>query len=247
MAKKIIVMFFLNMCIVQLYAQIDDVTLKELNVKEIIKKIYFNDKKLPSMTYFKFYDRNGRIYEQISFNNNLNSISIKEYYFYDDKGQLIEEKGIHYSRKDSIISTQKYIYNSEGELDCNVFGKIQYLYDENGKVIESIEKTAKPRDMKTLYFYNSAGQLIEVITYFGQTLQSKTNWEYNETGKIKKIIKTFYDSENDDLTTEYENTFFYNENGLLETEYQRQTKVSTLYKKSDNRIYTYEYLFYPTE
>jgi len=243
-----IVTFFLTMCVAQLNAQFDEAALKKMNVREIIKKTYFNEKELPSMTYFKLYDKNGRIYEQISFNNNLNYIAIKEYYFYNDKGQLIEKKGIHYTQKDSIFSSQKYVYNSKGELDSNSFGnKIQYKYDKNGKIIESIEKMADPRYEKTLYSYNSIGQLIELKTYWGQNCISKINWEYNEKGQIKKTINTFYKSGNNDLASEYECIFFYNENGLLETEYQRQTKVLELNKREDNRIYTYEYLFYSDE
>ncbi|MCL1867698.1 MAG: hypothetical protein FWF72_01950, partial [Paludibacter sp.] len=86
--------------------------------------------------------------------------------------------------------------------------KIKYKYDENGKIIECIKKTAKLRDLRTIYFYNSIRQLIEQTEYSGQTCRSKINWEYNESGKIKKRIEIFYDSENDDLTAEYENTFF---------------------------------------
>jgi hypothetical protein len=222
---------------------VSDTTAKQLGVRTAIKKTYFVDSKTPSMTYTEFYDNNGKLTKRTSFNNHFNSISISESFLYNSKGQLIEERNIHYNQNDSTVDTQKYSYNSKGNLDSNFKGKIKYKYDDKGRVIERVEKTAKPSDLKTIYSYDSLGQLISVEEYLYNSMQQKRIFIYNEKGQIIKETSSYYYSQKSIPNAEYENTFVYNEKGLAITEYQKQT-ITSPGDKSDNRTYTYEYSFY---
>ena len=222
---------------------VTDTTANKLGVRTAIKKTYFGDSKTPSMTYTEFYDNNGKLTKRTSYNNHFNSISICEYFFYNSKGQLVEERNIHYNQNDSTIDTQKYSYNSKGQLDSNFEGKIKYKYDGKGRVIERVEKTAKPSDLKTIYSYDSLGQLISVEEYFYNSMQQKRIFSYDDKGQILKETSSYYYSQKNIPNSEYENTFLYNEKGLVTTEYQKQT-ITSSGDKSDNRIYTYEYAFY---
>lgn len=220
-----------------------DTTAKELGVKTAIKKTFFGDSKTPSMTYTEFYDNKGKLTKRTSFNNHFNSISISESFLYNSKGQLIEERNIHYNQNDSTIDTQKFSYNSKGQLDCNFNGKINYKYDLKGRIIERVEKTAKPSDLKTIYSYDSLGQLISTEEYFYSSIQQKITFSFNDKGQIIKETSSYYYSQKSILNSEFENTYIYNEKGLVTTEYQKQT-ITSSGDKSDNRIYSYEYSFY---
>ena len=222
---------------------VPDTTIKKLGVKTAIKKTYFGDNNTPSMTYTEFYDNNGYVTKRTSFNNHFNSISISESFFYNIKGQLVEERNIHYNQNDSTIDTQTYSYNSKGQLDSNYFGKINYKYDVKGRVIERVEKSAKPSDLKTVFSYDSLGQLIIIEKYFYSSMQQKRVFSYNDKGQIIKETSSYYYSQENIPYSEYENTFLYNEKGLVATEYQKQT-ITSSGDKADNRIYTYEYTFY---
>lgn len=220
-----------------------DTTAKKLRLKTAIKNTYFGDNKTPSMTYTEFYDNNGYVTKRTSFNNHFNSISISESFAYNTQGQLVEERNIHYNQNDSTIDIQTYSYNSKGQLDSNYFGKINYKYDVNGRVIERVEKTAKPSDLKTVFSYDSIGQLIKIEEYFYSSMQNKRVFSYNDKGQIIKEASSYYYSQKNIPNSEYENTFLYNEMGLVTTEYQKQT-ITPSGDKSDNRIYIYEYTFY---
>jgi len=217
---------------------------KKLKIKEVIKRIYFGENEALSMTYTELYDTNGKLTKRISYNNNFNSIVIKEYYFYNQQGQLEKDINIKYNLSDSSVYTQTYSYNSKGDLDSNAFGKIRYKFDEKGRLIESIEKTVTPVDLKIIYSYDSQSRLKEEKQYFINGLRARINWKYNKIGQIVKKISTYYDSNNDQLTSAYINTFVYNKIGLLTTEYQKQIKISIINKKEVDRIYRYEYSFY---
>lgn len=242
----ILTILLLSICIKSSgqHSFVADTTAKKLSIKTAVKEIYYSNRKTPSTTYTDYYDINGKLTERISFNNNFNSISIKEFYFYNNKGQLIKEKDVNYNLKDSSIYIQSYSYNSKGLIDNNSYGKIQYRYDRIGRVIESNEKTAKPSDLKYVFTYDSLGNLKYKEEYFYNSLQEKRSWEYNFKRQIVKETSTYYDSQNEALTSEYENTFIYNEAGLLSTEYQKQTIVPAKEAKSEDRIYKYEYTFY---
>jgi hypothetical protein len=219
---------------------------KRLRVQTTIQKTFFSDNKTPGYTYTEFYDTTGKMTQQLSLNNHTNIISIKKFFFYNNKGQLIKEKNIHfnYYGNDSTVSTQNYSYNSTGQLSKNFKGKIKYQYDNKGRVIESIEKTAKPSDLKKTFTYDSLGQLKLEETYFYNSIEHKKSWDYNNKRQIIKETSSYYDSQNNLPTTQYENTFIYNEQGLVTTKYQKQTIVSITDNKADNRVYTFEYSFY---
>lgn len=222
---------------------VPDTTAKKLGIRTAIRKSYFGDSKTPSMTYTEFYNNNGKLTRRTSFNNHFNSISICEYFFYNNKGQLSEERNIYYNQNDSTINTQKYSYNSKGQLNSDFKGKIKYKYDGKGRVIERVEKTAKPSDLKTIYSYDSLGQLITVEEYFYNSMQQKRIFSYDDKGKILKETSSYNYAKKSIPNSEFENTFFYNEMGLLTIEYQKQI-ITSSGNKSDNRIYTYEYVFY---
>jgi hypothetical protein len=222
---------------------VSDTSAKKLSVRTAIQKTYFGDSKTPSMTYTEFYDNNGKLTKRTSFNNHFNSTSICEYFFYNSNGQLEELKNIHYSQNDSTIDTQKYSYNSKGQLDSNFKGKIKYKYDRKGRVIERVEKTAKPSDLKTNYSYDDFGQLIIVKEYLYNSMQQKRVFSYNGKGQILKEISSYYYSKKSIPNSEFENTYLYNDKGLVTTEYQKQT-IKSSGDNSDNRIYTYEYTYY---
>ncbi|MES2779685.1 MAG: hypothetical protein V4651_07270 [Bacteroidota bacterium] len=220
-----------------------DTLAKKWKVRTAIMKTYFGNSKSPSMTYTEFYDSDGKMIKRTSFNNHLNTLSIKEYFFYNGKGQLLKEQDIHYNKKDSLVDIQTYSYNSTGLLSRNFNGEIKYRYDRNGRVIERIEQTAKSGSLKTIYAYDSSARLIlEKKHLFNYKIQIRTIG-YNIKGYIDKEIISYYDSQEaeDFATSEYEHTFIYTEKGLREAEYQKQTSGSP---RSADRIYTYEYTFY---
>jgi len=232
--------------VIKVYGQqlfVPDTTAKKLVVRTATKKTYFGESKTPSMTYTEFYDSNGKLTKRTSFNNHFNTMSISESFAYNDKGQLIEERSIHYSQKDSTVSTQTYSYNSKGQLDSNFFGQINYKYDNKGRVVERIEKTAKPSNLKTVFSYDSLGQIISTEEYMYNSLQQKRTYTYNDKGQIIKETSSYYYSKTSTPNSEYENSFTFNEKGLVTIEYQKQT-ITSSNDKSDNRTYTYEYSFY---
>jgi hypothetical protein len=224
---------------------IPDTTARKIGLKNAIKKAYFGDSKIVSKIWTEFYDKDGKLTKQTVFDYYINSISICTYFYYNNKGQLEETRIISYLPNDSTIDTQKYSYNSKGQLDLNFKGKIKYKYDDLGLVIESVEKTAKSSDMKTIYSYDSLGQLVSKEEYLHDSMDCKRIFSYNVKGKILKIKSTHYDSQKSDLYpySEYEFTYLYNDKGLVTTEYQMKT-IPSFADKSDNKIYTYEYLFY---
>lgn len=223
-----------------------DTVAKKLNIKKILKKVYHNNDKTPSMTYTEFYDNNGKRTKRTSYNNRLSSISIQEYFFYNNKGQLIKEKSVHYNQNDSTISIQNYSYNLKGELDSNAFGRITYKYNKKGELIESIHKTAKPHcNIKNLYIYNSLGLLKKEIAYYCNSKEREDVLDYNDHSTLVKRTITHYSNDSEGIKpgSKYEHSYIYKENGLLETEYQKEI-IAYSHNRSDNRTYTYEYLSY---
>jgi hypothetical protein len=244
--RYIILLFFILNGTIQTCAQISfvkDTLAKKLGISAAIKKTYFNNDTISSMIYTEFYDKNGRLTIRKSFNNHLKTVVINEFFFYNNKAQLIEERSVNYNFKDSIYHTQIYTYNTKGQLANNLYGKINYKYDKKGRVIEQIEKTAKLGNFKTTFFHDSLGQLAFKEEYTHNVLEKKTLYTYNNKKQITTEMYLYYDNEQSVPSSEYQNSYIYNEAGLITIEYQKQLKKLPE-TKLENRKYTYEYLYY---
>lgn len=245
---------------------VTDTTAKQLGVRTAIKKTYLHDSLTLRTLCTEFYDNNGKLTKRTSSFDKCHTIS--ESFLYNSKGQLIEKRNINYYQSNSTIDTQKYSYNSKGQLESNFIGKIKYRFDDKGRVKERVEKTNVPVDLYIIYSYDSLGQIISVEEYLYNSMKQKRIYSYNEKGQIVKeemylyknllqkrifnynekgqFIKetcTDYYNIKGVPNSEYVRTFFYNEKGLITTEYQTQT-ITSQGNKSDNRIHTYEYTLY---
>jgi hypothetical protein len=222
---------------------VPDSIAKKNGVKTAIKKRYFDDNKTVAKTYTEYYNKDGKLTKLTVYDYFVKGTSICNYFYYNSKGQIVKAKVIEYCLNDSTVEDWNYSYNSKGQLKHNFKGKIKYKYDDLGRVIERIEKTAQPSDLKTLYSYDSLGQLVSEEEYLYDSIKRKRIFRYDDKGKILKEISSHYDDRKSIPYSEYEYTYLYNEKGLVTTEYQIKT-IPSYGDKLDNKIYTYEYLFY---
>ena len=94
------------------------------------------------------YDDNGNLVKQQQYAaNNISGIRYIYEYTYDESGRLIKEECVHYSNGETKI-TINFTYDESGHLvkkhkeqkQGSKIGKVTYLYDTNGNLIEHIDE-----------------------------------------------------------------------------------------------------------
>lgn len=225
------------------YSQfIADTAALRLGIISVQKQVFFDGSGIPSMTYTEFLNDRGLVETQTSWNNHLNSMSIKKYFFYDTQGKRIREQSVHYDRSDSVVGTESFTYNKYGLLDSNGIGRINYTFNTDSLLIEKVEKTAKPYDRKSTFEYDNRNRLSKVEMYFYTGLESRTTFEYDSNGRLIKEIKSYFYDDEGNPDSQYEHLYEYDDRGLLITEYQDQT-VNEGSDKLETRIYRFTYQF----
>lgn len=136
--------------------------------------------------YVYYYNKDGNMIEQLSFNNseNLESRTIWEY---DSDNKMIA--GTSFTEKGEVSFTYKMEYNSKGQLEKWLIyysdGRIMdgdddfFVYDDNGNVIESIFMDGNI-ERKSIYKYDENKNIIEEKEFIDGELNSTSNYVYSD-------------------------------------------------------------------
>lgn len=226
----------------QCYGQplVTDSIAKRMWVKTVVKSTFFGDSKSPAMRYTELYDTSGFLAQRISFNNNLTQVSGNELFVYNKQHQLIAVKSIYINENDPDTSIQRFTYNTQGQIDRNTFGSIEYSYDPEGRVVQKIEKTAKPGMLTTDFGYDPEGNLEFEECNFGRYPRHRIDWIYNDKHQLVKAITSHFSTEESTWKPHQENTFVYDKNGLVITEYQKEESEDVMVQTC---TYSYVYTF----
>ncbi|MFJ1425670.1 RHS repeat domain-containing protein [Capnocytophaga canimorsus] len=133
----------------------------------LVKTIWCEYKFGKTFNVERYYNEHEKLIEAIYYEEN-GTISSKETWKYDDKGNEIE----------SIW------YNKNGKIDL----KTTWKYDDKGNLIEHIEYNKNGKiDLKTTSKYDDKGNLIEATYYDDQ--YGKVFLKYNDKGNLIEEIK----------------------------------------------------------
>lgn len=131
--------------------------------------------------------------------------------FYDDDGNLTEEKRVQLRSDGSVASTSDYAYHVDGSKDTVEFTS----FDESGTI-----------QSKTVYRYDNDVKI------------SSTQYEYDENGSVAMVINTSYSSDGSTASREY---LDYDDTGLLFAVTQfifnadgTTTQITTFYDENEN-------------
>lgn len=230
--KKIILLFLMIVCVLNMTACKNDKTVQETeNVEQTVTKDAQEEKKEKK----KLENDNYLLIEEKNYDKN-GDLSTSYKYTYDKKeNQFCEELKLYLSKdiitayeKSGIkfvspaISTASFNFDSTGKVDSLTFfgydvagkstsSKQYFFYDEKGYITEqhsvnsSNELTSKHR------FSN--GRVTEILTYSGQSLSYGCEYTYDDNGNAQQY--KFYNMKgNGKETTYYE--YEYNDFGLKE-------------------------------
>ena len=197
--------------------------------------------------------------------NDNNSFSYNEYYYYNTKNQLIKKEKYQYFI--SFIETREFIYNRLGNLDTiyqiNISKGINsekieidtnythFIYDAKNRL--ALKKSNIPTNFEEVHYqYDSKGRVKSETQDYGYGNKGLTSMEdkliigylnsYHSSGYREKQIENVYgikpDGTKDKITIQ---TNYYHKNGLLKKA-EREPLASFLHKK--NLKDEYEYSFY---
>lgn len=193
----------------------------EYEGKELVKRSHFNNELLEIESTFSY--RNDTLVEVFRAVDTTGEIvySCEKYKMYDQDGRLLWEEdptnGVHYELEE-YFSVKK----------------IEYTYNENGKVIKDISKIKNEEtglwvdvsinekqydekgNVKTVLYYRRNAELGEM------ELQKQFDYTYNDDGKLVKETQQYLDNDNATLKALFENAFTYHENGQLKDSVGRQ-------------------------
>lgn len=138
------------------------------------------------------FNKSGYRYTATKFNTD----GIRTYldsFFYDTKGNMIEDKGFAY-RGDTLLLAckNKYEFDSKGNMtkmfsyaSTNEIGdKWLYKYDANGNQTEQTEYSPKGIFLqKRIYKYDDKGNVSET-SFYGDSLIFKNVYKYNDKGFV---------------------------------------------------------------
>ena len=127
-------------------------------------------------------------------------------------------KKTHYFNGKQSITTEFFdregrIIRSEKTSDKKTIFTIDYVYNANGRLTETVQINAKGQQKKTTYRYNKNDQLLErsTINFKNQYFGSKT--EYNAEGKV--ISRKIFEKKRENPKRELRYTYY--ENGDKKT------------------------------
>lgn len=175
------------------------------------------------------------------------SLTLKDWYEYDEQGRVIKEKQNHYmyvmgyEYDDAGNKVKISEYTDDGELLRESFynEKEQILYswtydsalgmkkltkyNENEKIEKVEEIYADGNSFSTVYEYNKKGREIKNMTYFNGELESYICKEYGDNDRVTK--ETCYNKKNerewekeyDSLERTIKSSKYGNDNELIET------------------------------
>jgi len=126
-------------------------------------------------SFFKIYDRNGKIIEDRTHNSDGQMVNSKYTYKYDNKGSAIEMN--HYSSNGNLEYKYTYKYDSQG----NQIEENQYRSYSDGSLME-----------KNIYKYDSKGNEIELLNVYDPGIQPenphyKRTREYDNNGNLLEV------------------------------------------------------------
>ena len=162
----------------------------------LIKEEFYDDEKDDNPMIYKYEYKDDLLFKkefiydiQPQANNSIH------FYYYNKDKLLTETHKINNSKKDTLISWNKY--NSNGNIDTKynktnaIEETIKYKYNDNGDVISEEAKGAfqgRSFNSITTYVYNSNGKLIEDKTITNGEIRSWKKHKYNESGlRIEEI------------------------------------------------------------
>jgi len=167
------------------------------------------------------------------FNKSNNNFTINNYQNISLQGGLITK---YFDGKDTII---RFKHNNNSQIISEDFTKNIYNYEKitysynNKNKLDKIEKTFKNQLSYNFSFfkYDANGDLIEKTdsNFYNNTL-SVSHEIYKKHGRIK-IIKHQY------TNTSYEDSFYYNINGLLDSMNSTTSNSTRIYYYYDNNKY----------
>lgn len=179
-------------------------SITSINPDEKKSIIYFNSRGLKI--------KEGEIKDEV--------FQISKEYFYNEKGQLVQEK--KFSPKGLISSGTEFYYSKDGKLT-----KSEFYYSFSDK-----EKTEP--DVICTFEYNSESLLIKEVKKSETSGNSITTYLYDEDGKLilEKVT-------NDKIGKEKKSIYKYDKEGLLSqkktTYFFSNTKMSETYSYDDNK------------
>lgn len=184
--------------------------------------IYYHDYQLAS-EYCRFL--NSATYEYLYEYNNAGKLSLVGVFSgnvmealitlsYDENGQL-ENEELQNARVQSLVYKINYTYNSLGKVTCRAetsgtgdfatYSETNYIYDENGLLIQKIYEDHKNLGwavdrITTNYSYDTAGQLTQKnvceqtgysMGSFSYTKTDTYNYVYDQKGHIRQEVLTY--------------------------------------------------------
>jgi hypothetical protein len=191
-----------------------------------------------------YYDSLGNRIEKVRLNNK-NLIIQKNNYFYNNKGNLIENTytddmghnikfSFSYDAKDSLIEvTKHFLHNSQNE-------KQIYVYDDNGNQIEEITyNTDGHSSYHVKRIYDKRSNLIEtnyinwdgtksnrIVFEFDSNNNQIKSLNYGSSGSLFSHSKSWYNKKNElietisydiknDITSHFKYSYKYNNDGVI--------------------------------
>ncbi len=190
---------------------------KNYSQSEMISKSYITGQSL----LVSDYNSDGRIIKTMDETPTTNSVTDYEY---GDNGNpaLVRIVTTGDRENDSITETHEYSYDAKGnpvkmERRKNkvLVSTINFVTDENGRVIEeNVEKT-NTTDKKYFYYYNDKNQLTDVVHFNERAgrLLPDYMYEYNSAGQPAQMVSTAVGGDNYFIWR-----YTYNDKKLRETE-----------------------------
>lgn len=209
---------------------IPDSTAKKYRICKVVYKLYwYNDTINPASIHTEYYNSKSRIDSVIYQNMKTNTISSQNYYTYNKKNILINQKSIMYYDTPSVIILKKSDIKKQ---------KKKYKYDKKGRLIEIVTDPTSYLMKYTLTYDSLNNLVIESKYYRKDSTEERTISEYNAKNQLYKSTLILY---KDGIKQGVLNTTFnfYNKNGLLEKSYNYNPGLDT-----PTSIDQYEYTFY---
>lgn len=202
------------------------------------------------------YDKNGNKLEYTRYKGNRETVTYRQRYVYDEKGQKIEENG--FDGASNFKTT--YAYNDNGKLKSIHYYTGATLTDRREFIYEGTNLTVNvydSEDKKQAYYkriFDSKDQLIDDSKYdMEDNLLNRVTYTYDNNGNV--IVETKFNSGNVcKMINKYNDNFYLNEVTKEDSEESFVTNkyiydengnlVEELWKKFDSREYsrkTYTY------